>query len=196
MSNWKYKVMTHLAYVGITTLVFLGMNWVNEVLFLRFEQSKGINWVFIPAGIRLLATLLFGVAGFEGLLLAGLYLNFQHFDFRNDFRAWSGAVAGALGPYLAYLFAKHWFDLKPRLKGLTVPRLLFIGLLCGVASPIFHHAFIWVQTGLVDWAALVAMITGDLFGIFVVLCVAKGLFALAERHAPASRLIRRWISSS
>lgn len=194
MINWNNKAVRHLEHIAITALVFIGLNWVNELAFGPLQHSNGINWVFIPAGIRLLATLLFGVAGFEGLLLASLYLDFYHFDFHNDFRAWSGALAGALGPYLAYLFAKHWFDLRPRLNGLTVPRLLFTGVLCGVMSPVFHHAFIWVQTGLVDWPALVAMMTGDLAGIFIVLCMTKGVIALAHRYAPVDHLIRRWTS--
>jgi hypothetical protein len=194
MKKLKAAAAKHLGYVGITTVVFLGLNWINELLFIQFEQSNGINWVFIPAGIRLLATLLFGLAGFEGLLLASLYLNFYHFDFHSDFRAWSGAVAGALGPYLASLFAKHWFDLRPRLKGLTPQRLLFTGVLCGCMSPVFHHAFMWVLTGLVDWPALAAMIIGDTVGILIVLSIAKGVIALADRYAPAAHLIRRWTS--
>ena len=68
-------------------IMFIGLNWVNELVFGHLEQSNGINWVFIPAGIRLLSTLLFGLAGFEGLLLAGIYLNFYHFHFQSDFRA-------------------------------------------------------------------------------------------------------------
>jgi hypothetical protein len=194
MMNWKNKVWRHLEHVAITTVIFLGLNWANELVFSGFEHSNGISWMFLPAGIRLLATLLFGLAGFEGLLLASIYLNFFHFNFQDDFRAWCGAVAAALGPYLAYLFAKHWFDLRPRLKGLTVQRLLFTGVLCGFMSPIFHHAFIWVQTGLVDWTALVAMITGDIAGILVVLSMAKGLIALADHNEPLAGLIRRWTS--
>ena len=183
----------HLGYVAMTFLVFLSFNWLNELFFIWLEQSNGINWVFLPAGIRLLATLLFGLAGFEGLLLAGLYLNFWHFDFHSDFRAWSGAVAGALAPYLATLFARHWFDLRGRLQGLTVQRLLFTGALCGFMSPIFHHALMWVLTGLVDWTALAAMIIGDTLGIFAVLTIAKGVFAMADRYRPVDDLIRRWI---
>jgi hypothetical protein len=190
----KEDAARHLGYVAITTLAFLCLNWVNELMFSHLEQSEGTNWVFIPAGIRLLSTLLFGLAGFEGLLLAGLYLNFHHFDFQNDFRAWSGAVAGALAPYLASLFARHWFDLRPRLQGLTVQRLLFTGVLCGVMSPVFHHALMWVQTGLVDWPALAAMIVGDTLGILIVLCIARGLIAFADRHGPGTQVIRRWFS--
>jgi hypothetical protein len=194
MKNVKAAVAKHLGYVGMTFLVFLSLNWLNELFFLGLEHSDGINWVFIPAGIRLLATLLFGLAGFEGLLLAGLYLNFYHFDFHSDFRAWSGAVAGALAPYLATLFARHWFDLRARLQGLTVQRLVFTGVLCGFMSPIFHHVLMWVLTGVVDWPGLAVMIVGDTLGILVVLTIAKGAFAMADRYQPVDRLIRRWTS--
>ena len=185
MGSMTDQAGKQLGYVVITVLAFLALNWLNELLFIQFEQSNGVNWVFLPAGIRLLATLLFGFAGFVGLLLASLYLNFHHFVFGNDVRALSGAIAAAVGPYLAYLFAKHWFDLQPRLGGLTAQRLLFTGVLCGLVSPAFHHAFIWVQTGLVDWLALTAMIVGDIVGILIVLYAAKGLIALADRYGPA-----------
>lgn len=194
MPSLKEKARNHLASAVITVIVFLCLNWVNELFFLRLEQSNGVNWIFIPAGIRLLATLLFGLAGFEGLLLAGIYLNFHHFEFHSDFRAWSGALAGAAGPYLAYLFARHWFDLRGRLKGLTVQRLLFTAVLCGIMSPVFHHAFMWVLTGEVDWAALAVMIVGDIVGILIVLTIAKGVIAQAERHDFAARFLHRWTS--
>lgn len=180
MVDLKNKAVKHLGYAGITVVAFLTLNWLNELLFIRFEQSQGINWVFLPAGIRLLATLLFGFAGFAGLLLASIYLNVCHFGFQDEVRALSGAVAAAGGPYLAYLFAKHWFDLGPRLGNLTAGRLLFTGVLCGLMSPIFHHAFMWVQTGRVDWTALVAMATGDILGILIVLYAAKGVIRLTD----------------
>lgn len=182
------KAVTQLGYVGITVIAFLALNWLNELLFIRLELSSGINWVFLPAGIRLLATLLFGFAGFVGLLLVGIYLNFQHFAFQDEARAVYGAVAGAGGPYLAYLFAKHWFDLGPRLRNLTAQRLLITGILCGVTNPAFHHAFMWVQTGVVDWTGLAVMITGDIIGILVVLYIAKGLLSLTDPRDVDSHL--------
>jgi hypothetical protein len=187
-------VARHLGEVGITVLAFLGLNWINELAFIHIEHSNGVNWVFIPAGIRLLATMLFGFAGFEGLLLAGIYLNFFHFRFDSDFRAWSGALAGALGPYLASLLYKHWFYLEPRLQKLTAHRLLFTGMLCGLLSPVFHYTFMWILTGRVDWIALSAMIVGDTAGILIVLGLAKGAMSLADRYEPAAAWIRRWIS--
>jgi hypothetical protein len=191
MKNLKAGAAKHLGEVGITVLAFLCLNWLNEIVFLPIEQSNGINWVFIPAGIRLLSTMLFGLAGFEGLLLAGIYLNFFHFHFQSDFRAWSGALAGALGPYLASLLFKHWFHLEPRLKRLTAHRLLFTGVLCGLMSPVLHHTVMWILTGHVDWTALSAMIIGDTVGILIVLGLAKGAMPLADRYYPAAQLIYR-----
>ena len=180
MRSTKDHLGKQLGYVGIISVAFVALNGLNEFIFIPFEYGQGVNWVFLPAGIRLLATLLFGFTGFVGLFLASLYLNFQHFAFNDDVRALSGALAGAGGPYLAYLFAKHWFDLGPRLKNLTARRLLFTGVLCGLMSPIFHHAFMWVQTGLVDWTAVIAMITGDIVGILTILYLAKGVIVLTD----------------
>ncbi|MCS0585550.1 hypothetical protein NX784_28625 [Massilia pinisoli] len=182
----------HVTYVGITVCSFLCLNWINELLFSRLDVTTGANWVFLPAGVRLLSTLFFGLAGLEGMFLVGVYLNFHHFMFRSDYRSWSGAVAGSLGPYLASLFAIHWFMLKRDLEGLNLRRLLFTGLLCGFISPIFHQAFMWVLTGTVDWATLAAMIVGDTTGILIVLVLAKGAITYNDRYNVAWHLARRW----
>jgi hypothetical protein len=191
----KAALARHLGQIAITLLAFLGLNWINELVFAQLDQSVGITWVFIPAGIRLLSTMFFGFAGFEGLLLAGIYLNNFHFAFDSDFRVWSGALAGALGPYLAALLVKHWFVLEPRLKGLTAHRLLFTGVLCGFMSPALHHAFTWILTGKVDWTGLTAMIVGDTTGILIVLSLAKGIISLADRYFPAAHLAHRYTST-
>jgi hypothetical protein len=92
------------------------------------------------------------------------------------------------------VLVKEWFDLEPYLKGLTTHRLLFTGVLCGLMSPVLHHAFMWVLTGSVDWTGLTAMIMGDTVGIIIVLCLAKGAIALIDRYVPAGHPLRRWAS--
>jgi hypothetical protein len=175
------RINRHLWWVILTFSSFLVLNRLNELLFSRFEYTTGVNWFFLPAGIRLLSTLLFGLAGFEGLVLAGLYLNFYHFAFADPVRAWTGALAGAIGPYLAYLFAKHWFSLGAGLQGLTSGRLAFLALLCGVMSPLAHLAFAWAETGEVDLRSMTAMMIGDIVGIVIVLYAAKALLGLRDR---------------
>ena len=192
MKQWLVATAKHLTYVGITVVSFLCLNWINELLFSRLDLATGATWVFLPAGVRLLSTLFFGLAGLEGMFLVGVYLNFHHFMFDSDYRSWSGAVAGSLGPYLASLFAIHWFMLKRRLEGLTAQRLLFTGLLCGFMSPVFHQAFTWVLTGNVDWTTLTAMMVGDTTGILIVLCLAKAVIVINDRYDLAGYFARRW----
>jgi hypothetical protein len=182
----------HLIYAGITVLSFLGLNWINELLFSRLDLTTGVTWVFMPAGVRLLSTLFFGLAGLEGMFLVGVYLNFHHFMFHSDYRSWSGAIAGSLGPYLASLFAIHWFNLRSRFEALTGRRLLFTGMLCGFMSPIFHQAFMWVLTGTVNVTALTALIIGDTSGILIVLYLVKTIILLNDRYDASGRIARRW----
>ena len=190
--KFSAAIVKHLMYAGITVFSFLSLNWINELLFSRLDVGTGANWIFLPAGVRLLSTLFFGLAGLEGMFLVGVYLNFQHFVFHSDYRSWSGAVAGSLGPYLTSLFAIHWFMLKRDLEGLNARRVLFTGLLCGFMSPFLHQAFMWVLTGSVDWTTLTAMIVGDTTGILIVLLFAKGVIALNDHYEITWRVARRW----
>jgi hypothetical protein len=196
MKSWFAAAAQHLMYVGITVFSFLGLNWVNELLFSRLDLTEGVTWVFMPAGVRLLSTLFFGIAGLEGMFLVGVYLNFHHFTFHSDYRSWSGAIAGALGPYLASLFAIHWFNLRSRFEELTAQRLLFTGVLCGFMSPLLHQTFTWVLTGAVDWTALTAMVIGDTSGILIVLFLTKGVIAISDRYGLTRRWSSAWVSKS
>jgi hypothetical protein len=58
-------------------------------------------------------------------------------------------------------------------------------------SPVFHHAFLWILTGDVDWTALTAMIVGDTIGILIVLCLAKGAISLTDRDGAVMHFLRR-----
>ncbi len=59
----------HAAMVVFTMVLFVATLALNEWLFSGLEFVKGINWIYLPAGVRLLSTLLFGASGALGLLL-------------------------------------------------------------------------------------------------------------------------------
>ncbi len=68
MGSWRAQF----TLVVVTILLFLAMLVVNEWLFRHLEFAPGINWVYLPAGMRLLCTLLFAEAGAIGLLLVAI----------------------------------------------------------------------------------------------------------------------------
>ena len=50
-------------WVLATTFLFLASLAINEWVFTNLEFMRGVNWVYLPAGVRLVATLLFGLPG-------------------------------------------------------------------------------------------------------------------------------------
>ena len=63
--------------VLISATLYFGCFHLNMVLFKALELHSGANWIFLPAGIRLLCTLLLGVEGAIGLLIASLIIAVQ-----------------------------------------------------------------------------------------------------------------------
>jgi hypothetical protein len=162
-----------------TMALFLAMLWINEWLFRWLEFAPGINWVYLPAGVRLLCTLLFAEAGAIGLLLVSWYASFAYFFPDDPERAFMGGILAAVAPYAVYRGAHRFYGFEGSLRNLTPRRLLVLAVACSIASPLLHHLwFAWRgQTDLVR--GFVAMFIGDLAGTLIVLYGVKGLLALA-----------------
>ncbi|TFY97957.1 hypothetical protein [Ramlibacter rhizophilus] len=160
----------HLSYVLLTVVIFLLTLVLNTLLFKAvFEHTPGIAWVYLPAGVRLLCTLLFAEAGGIGLLLASLLVNHLYFFPLDPARAIAGAFASALAPWLTYRAARQAWGLQASLQNLSPTRLLVLAVAYSVASPALHHVYIaWEdKPGLAG--GFVAMVVGDLVGTLMVL---------------------------
>jgi hypothetical protein len=157
-----------------TAALFLITLVANELLFPYSEYVPGANWIYLPAGMRLLCTLLFGEAGAIGMLCAAwlscVFLYFPHDPVRSLFY---GTIS-ALAPYLIYLFATGALGLRTSLSNLTAKRLLLLILLYSIASPALHQ--IWLAMhGEAAGAGkrFVVMVVGDLSGSLIVIYAIK-----------------------
>lgn len=178
-ANLRHQLLQVLA----TIVLFTGMLVLNELLFKRLEFAPGINWVYLPAGMRLLCTLLFAEAGAVGLLIVSWGVSFLVFFPGNFDRAFMGGILATAAPYLVYRAAHHLYGLQGTLRNLTPGRLLVLSLAYSVASPLFHHLwFAWRgEPDLLRGFAV--MFVGDLAGTLVVLYGLKGLLALAPARS-------------
>lgn len=165
-----------------TIIIFLAVYSINEWFFRSFEFSQGINWVYLPAGIRLLCTLLFREAGFIGLLIAGLIINFAWLFPDDAPRAVVGALAGSLAPYLVYLLAQHLYGLHGSLAHLTPARLLVLSVAYSVASPALHHVWFAIEGKQDLLRSFVPMFVGDLLGTLIVIYTIKMALSLVPRR--------------
>lgn len=166
-----------------TMALFAATLAVNEWLFRRFEFAPGINWIYLPAGMRLLCTLLFAEAGAVGLLLVSWAVSFFLF-FPHDFqRAFMGGILATLAPWLVYRGARRAWGLQSSLANLTPGRLLLLCVAYSFASPLLHHVWFALRGQDDLLAGFVAMFVGDLAGTLIVIYAVKGLLALLPRRA-------------
>ena len=171
------------AMVLATIVLFGAMLAINEWLFRRLEFAPGINFVYLPAGMRLLCTLLFAEAGAIGLLAVSWFVSFYLF-FPGQFeRPFWGGILATVAPYLVYRAARGLYGLDASLANLTPQRLLVLVLAYSIASPLLHHVYFALngQDQLVS--GFVAMFVGDLTGTLIVIYTIKGLLSLAPRRA-------------
>lgn len=166
-------------YLILATIVMHGlMMLANELFFARAEFLKGIGWIYLPAGTRLLCTLLFGRPGAVGLLITGWFACYWYYFPGDPWRATMGAVAGAIGPYLVYVIAQQRLGLRASLTNLTPKRLLLCAVGCSLASPLLHHIWFAVHDAPYLMSGFAVMFVGDLMGTLIVVYTAKGLLAL------------------
>jgi hypothetical protein len=179
------QIRLQLTLVLATIVLFSAMLAVNEWLFRWLEFAPGINFVFLPAGMRLLCTLLFAEAGAIGLLLVSWGVNFFVL-FPGQFeRTFMGGLVAAAAPYLVYRGARHFYGLEPSLRNLTPRRLLVLVLAYSVASPLLHHLYFALEGQDDLLRGFLAMFIGDLAGTLIVVYAIKGLLALAPRRTAA-----------
>ena len=165
---------------AVTAVLFLGAIGLNELLFAWIEFAPGISWIYMPAGVRLLCTLLFAEAGALGILVASWLICFFYFFPDDPIRSFAGGILAALAPWLTY----RWLvagRVDASLAGLGPWRLLGCALAFSIASPLLHHIWFALQgqrEGLLD--GFFVMASGDFVGTLIVLYSAKLVLAMAQ----------------
>lgn len=173
------KFRLHLLTVAITVAAYMLVYMTNDWLFKHIEFTQGIAWIYLPAGIRLICTLLFAEAGVFGILIASLLTSSIYAIFPGDPVTTIGySVISALAPYLAYRFTLQEMRLQPSLGNLTTTRLLACILLYGLTNPLLQLMW-FVMRGISYhfWSGLIVMSIGDLTGSLIVVYAIKILLS-------------------
>jgi len=181
-------VRLQLSMAFVTIVFFVLAMALNEWLFQHLEFVPGINWIYLPAGVRLLCTLLFGAAGAAGLLIASLLVNAFYLFPDDPARAVIGAILASAAPYLVYRLARHAFGLRTSLTNLTPARLLAFVLAYAVTNPLLHHIWFALRGNRAALAhGFLAMFVGDLSGTLIVIYAMKALLRLWPARAAGTR---------
>lgn len=162
-------------------LLYFGFFHLNDWLFSALEAHRGANWIFLPAGLRLLNTLLLGGEGALGLLLASFALSFG--VVRSDpVTAAVSPFISAGAPYLIYRFALAR-GLPSTLEKLTPATLSLLIFLYAVVTSFFHSVW-YAMRGVSEsfLSGFSAMFTGDLLGTVIIIYLIKLLLTIWDRR--------------
>jgi hypothetical protein len=181
-----------LAIIFGTTLVFLLTLVANEWIFRHSEFVRGVNWIYLPAGIRLLCTLLFSALGAIGILIASWISCFLYYFSNDPVRAAFGGIISGLAPYLVYLFATRKLGLSVSLANLTAGRLLILILLYSLAGPAMQQTWCVLSSDTANVGErFIVMFIGDLTGtLFIIYTLKLVLWFVARMHGSMYRASR------
>jgi hypothetical protein len=179
------RVRVACASIVGSAVFYLVLARLQDWVFPNVEFMRGVGWIYLPAGARLLCPLLLGLPGAVGVLLGSWCECFFHLYPDDPLRSFAGGISSALAPYLVYLFALRVLGMQASLANLTSRRLLLLVPLFGVASPLMHHLWFWLHGDKVDLAqGFAVMAAGDMLGALVVLYALKGMLGLLPTPAP------------
>ncbi len=155
---------------------------LNSFLFQSLIFSSGVSWIFLPAGLRLVLTLLFGGKGAIGISITSILIGLL-FYFSDPVIAVGAGVLGGLAPYIARLTVFRDLNVMTNLSNLDGSKLLNCIFIYSLISPILHQA--WFTLTMPDnyfLDNLGVMIIGDLIGTLLVVYLSKGLLFISKKY--------------
>jgi hypothetical protein len=201
------KFLENLVNAKPTPFLFGALGWtiawqiqlLMQQLIPALDYEVGVSLIFLPAGIRTLAVLIFGFRGAVGVFLGCIFSTIEYMGHLPTLDASILIIICAISAFSAYLMMQlvcWWRKIGHDLEELQFSNVLFIVFSQGLLSASLHQLVfarmdlegayndpsIWDTFRL--WAA---MATGDIVGSMVLMLSGIALANMATRLVRASR---------
>lgn len=178
--NWQ----VHGLIIVLSAIAWVG-SFAIHARFLPFlEHAPGIDHVFIPSGVRMIAILIGGIWAVLGICLGSLFLTGAEFQTMNPAVILAIAACSGLCPYIALRLSLRATGVQSSLGNLTPARLPLISLGVAIGSAVLHNV-LFGALGLEPWSGfsshVVAMATGDFTGILLAVVIAFLILRVTRR---------------
>jgi len=160
--------------VAISAALYMAFFYFNQSITAPLEEARGVNWIFLPAGLRIFLTLILDYSGAIGLAIASLLINYIGF-YDYGFTSTLGiAVICGVAPLLGRHFVIHNLKVQSDLSNISLKQLLVIIVAYSLLSSGLHQ--LWFAARGLDsgsWNHFVAMFCGDIAGSILFVAVIK-----------------------
>ncbi len=161
--------------IVLSALAYASIFYLNDWLTSGLSYGLGVNWIYLPAGLRLFLTLIFGLSGAIGIALASFFICYFG-QFPPDLVTCIGVgFTSGFAPYLAKIFVLSNIKISPDLSDLSLPKLTACILIYAVLSAGLHQWWFAIR-GLDDAGALnhfLVMFLGDVLGTVLLIGLTK-----------------------
>ena len=160
--------------IVLSAVLYFAFFYFNGYITPYLENAQGVNWIFIPAGLRIFLTLIFNYSGAIGLSVASgliLFIGFYEVDLVT---ALGIAAISGLAPLLGRYFAVHNLQVRLDLSNITFKQLVSSIVAYALLSSGLHQ--LWFEMRGMDsasWNHFIAMFTGDMIGSILFVAVIK-----------------------
>lgn len=170
LAGW---VQTALMTLGAAVL-FVGVFRLNDLLFSFLEYTDRVNWVFVPAGFRVLLVLVMGLPGAGGIALGTLWLDWQDQTPMGAAQRILTCLISGFGPWLVKAWMQARGELDDDLCRLVASLLKFVGA-HAILNAVAHQWIRWAFDASTahPWLNVGPMFTGDVLGAALVLYAFK-----------------------
>lgn len=188
MSSPASRVADFTLNAALTVAAWVVLYRLNTWWFTALDWADGVNWIFLPAAVRLLAVLLFGSAGALGLFVGGLF-TMSFIEEAPWPKALGIAGVSALAPLMAVGLMLRRLRLPASLCGLGTRDLALLALASAACSVLLHNLYYWFSEQRGDpLSGLLPMFIGDIVGTVIVVYLVRSALRLQLRVGRARRV--------
>ncbi|QWE14714.1 hypothetical protein [Polynucleobacter sp. AP-Sving-400A-A2] len=159
----------------VSALAYSILFYINDWLTTHLSYGLGVNWIYLPAGLRLFLTLIFGLSGAVGIAIASFVICFfGQFPFELTTYIGIGLISG-FAPYLAKLFVVSNISISSDLSNLSLQKLAICIVIYAALSSGLHQW--WFAVRGIDEAGtlnhFLVMVIGDVLGAVILIGLVK-----------------------
>jgi hypothetical protein len=176
----------------VSALAYAALFYFNDWLTSHISYGLGVNWIYLPAGLRLFLTLIFGLSGAIGIAMTSFLISYFG-EFPPDLTTCIGVgLISGFAPYLAKIFVVSNVQISPDLSGLTLRKLMACILIYALLSAGLHQW--WFSLRGLDEAGSInhflVMFIGDVIGTLLLIALIKYGLSLIKRGGIKSTLAK------
>jgi hypothetical protein len=155
---------------------------LNFMLFDSLEFSQGVNWIFLPSGLRMLLVLVLLHSGAVGIALASCLINYMTGSSEQHVFNIVTAVISGFAPLMARQICATYLHLDTNLNNLTSKSLFQLSVVFAIVSAVLHQVwYFWNKASESFISGAFVMAVGDWLGTVLVLATASLLIKVYKR---------------